>query len=175
MTSPPAAAAMQVRIEVDGEPFDLAITRVGDGRLRIEVEGASIDVVLDPNGAGVAAVADGRRFHVQHRRDGEASLDGETVAYRVLAARTGAAAGASASGPLRLRPPMSGRLERLLVRPGDRVEAGQVLFVLEAMKMHNEVRAPVAGRVTGGHAATGSAVEPSRPVLDLEPAPAGQG
>ncbi|EKP95909.1 acetyl-CoA carboxylase biotin carboxyl carrier protein subunit, partial [Thermaerobacter subterraneus] len=44
--------------------------------------------------------------------------------------------------------PLPGVLLDVRVRPGDRVEAGQVVAILEAMKMENELAAPCTGRVT---------------------------
>lgn len=43
--------------------------------------------------------------------------------------------------------PMPGKVVRLLVKAGDRVEAGQGLLVVEAMKMQNEIRSPKTGVV----------------------------
>jgi biotin carboxyl carrier protein len=40
---------------------------------------------------------------------------------------------------------MPGRVRKALVQPGERVEKGQVVLVLEAMKMEHEIRAPRAG------------------------------
>ena len=42
---------------------------------------------------------------------------------------------------------MPGKVVRVLVQPGDAVEAGQGLVVVEAMKMQNEMKSPKAGRV----------------------------
>jgi biotin carboxyl carrier protein len=54
---------------------------------------------------------------------------------------------------------MPGRLVRVLVEPGQQVEAGQGLVVMEAMKMENELRAVRAGRVAEVHARERQAVE----------------
>jgi len=43
--------------------------------------------------------------------------------------------------------PMPGKVVRLLVAAGDRVDAGQGLLVVEAMKMQNEIRSPKSGKV----------------------------
>jgi len=42
---------------------------------------------------------------------------------------------------------MPGKVIRLLVKPGEAVEAGQGILVVEAMKMQNEVRSPKSGKV----------------------------
>ena len=43
--------------------------------------------------------------------------------------------------------PLAGSVARILVKEGDKVEAGQVVIVLEAMKMETEITAPTAGTV----------------------------
>jgi glutaconyl-CoA/methylmalonyl-CoA decarboxylase subunit gamma len=54
----------------------------------------------------------------------------------------------AAEGPgVAVRPPMPGKILDVRVREGERVTAGQLLVVLEAMKMRNEVVSPVAGVV----------------------------
>ena len=50
-------------------------------------------------------------------------------------------------GPKKLSAPMPGKIVRVLVRPGDEVEAGAGVVVVEAMKMQNEIKSPKAGRV----------------------------
>ena len=52
-----------------------------------------------------------------------------------------------AEGRQQIVAPMPGKVVRLLVKTGDKVEAGQGLLVVEAMKMQNEVRSPKTGTV----------------------------
>jgi len=52
-----------------------------------------------------------------------------------------------AEGRQQILAPMPGKVVRLLVNPGDEVEAGQGLLVVEAMKMQNEIRSPKKGKV----------------------------
>ena len=47
----------------------------------------------------------------------------------------------------RIKAPIPGQIKVVLVAEGDRVEAGQPLFILEAMKMENEITAPCGGIV----------------------------
>lgn len=70
------------------------------------------------------------------------------------------AGSSTAPGPAReLRAPMPGLLLRVHVRPGQRVETGDPLVVVEAMKMENELRAEAAGTVASVEAGEGETVE----------------
>lgn len=52
-----------------------------------------------------------------------------------------------ASGDGRIKAPIPGLIRRLMVEPGTKVEVGQSLLVLEAMKMENEIRSTRSGVV----------------------------
>lgn len=54
--------------------------------------------------------------------------------------------------------PMPGKVVKLLVKPGDKVQAGDGIVVVEAMKMENELKAPVAGTVAEIRTEEGKAV-----------------
>jgi biotin carboxyl carrier protein len=54
----------------------------------------------------------------------------------------------AAESPGGLRAPMPGRIRKTLVRRGDEVARGQVVLILEAMKMEHAIRAPQDGVVT---------------------------
>jgi biotin carboxyl carrier protein len=63
---------------------------------------------------------------------------------------------------------MPGRVARVLVAPGDQVEARQGLVVIEAMKMENELTALRAGRVREVTVTVGAAVEAGRLLVLIE-------
>jgi 3-methylcrotonyl-CoA carboxylase alpha subunit len=63
--------------------------------------------------------------------------------------------------------PMPGTVLRVLVSPGDRVEARQPLVVLEAMKMETPLVAPYAGTVAEVHVAEGDRVTGGAPLVEL--------
>jgi acetyl-CoA carboxylase biotin carboxyl carrier protein len=63
---------------------------------------------------------------------------------------------------------------RELVRVGDRVEEGQLIAAIEAMKVPNELRAPVSGRVTRLLVEDGSAVEYGQALFVIEPEHVGE-
>lgn len=62
------------------------------------------------------------------------------------------------SGDGRVLAPIPGQITRVMVVEGNRVEAGDPLLVLEAMKMENEIRAPRGGRVAAVNVAAGQVV-----------------
>ncbi len=68
-----------------------------------------------------------------------------------------------------LTSPTTGVLVSLLVQQGDTVQVGQVVAVLEAMKMEFEVRAAIAGRVHSLAAQEGDALNEASPLLFVEP------
>jgi acetyl-CoA/propionyl-CoA carboxylase biotin carboxyl carrier protein len=63
--------------------------------------------------------------------------------------------------------PMHGVVVELMVAEGATVAEGQVVAVIEAMKMMNEIRAHRAGTVAAVHAAKGETVEPNAPLVTL--------
>jgi acetyl/propionyl-CoA carboxylase alpha subunit len=99
---------------------------------------------------------DGWRFDVE-------ALDERTRTIRDLGL-----AHAADSGPAPIVAPMPGLVVRLHVAIGDRVEAGQPVVVMEAMKMENELRAPAGGTVRTILATPGVAVEKGAVLVELD-------
>lgn len=158
---------MRATIEAGGRAHEVSVDRKAG---TVTVDGQAFKVRLQRNSAGVIVDVDGKPLHVT-LGDGSATIEGSEVRWRVAElSLAGSAEGAGGGHGARVRPPMNGKVERLLVQPGQAVQKGDVLFVLEAMKMHNEVRSPVAGKVTAVHAAAGAAVEPSQVVVEVSPA-----
>jgi biotin carboxyl carrier protein len=67
-----------------------------------------------------------------------------------------------------LRSPMPGRVMSILVRPGDRVSAGDEVCVVEAMKMEQSIRAPRDGVVKTVHVQPLDSVSANDPLIELE-------
>jgi biotin carboxyl carrier protein len=172
-------------IALNGRSRSVSIERAGrtaDGalRLRVSVDGESSLVDVQRSGEfGLSLVfpdAADRSTTVQvapGQAPGEllAYMAGRMAVVSVNASRTarGAAdSGEGAHGEQKVVAPMPGRVVRVLVAAGDRVEPRQPVIVVEAMKMENELRSPKAGRVKDVAVAAGASVEAGRVLVVID-------
>ncbi|SFX31056.1 sodium-extruding oxaloacetate decarboxylase subunit alpha [Marinospirillum alkaliphilum] len=86
------------------------------------------------------------------------------VAAPAAAAPTAAPAAATGEA---ISAPLAGNIFKILVKPGDAVEANQVLIIMEAMKMETEIRAANAGTVSNVAVREGDAVQVGDTLLTL--------
>lgn len=143
------------------------------GRLRVEVDGRAREVeVLRFEAGCLLARLDGRRFRAFVAREGDVrwvKIPGRP-AFRLRVARTPQAARARKGGDDRLAASMHSQVVSVEVREGQRVRKGDVLVVLEAMKMETRLLAPHDGRVVKVSCAPGDVVEPGVALVELESA-----
>jgi propionyl-CoA carboxylase alpha chain len=95
------------------------------------------------------------------------------VAFDVVPRFVAPGAAAATSGGLAA--PMPGIVLDVRCAPGDVVDAGQTLVVLEAMKMEHHVRAPAGGVVAEVRVAKGEHVQNGAVLLVLDPVGEGEG
>jgi biotin carboxyl carrier protein len=81
-------------------------------------------------------------------------------APKAAPAATPAAPAAPVSGGEKVEAPMPGTILSIAVKTGDVVKKGQVLVVLEAMKMENEIVSPVDGKIVAVGVSKGDSVNP---------------
>jgi len=133
-------------ILVNGQPFV-----VGFQEGRVVVDDTAYEVKIQENQALVGGIA--------------YSLQVEGLEQ----ARTGRSAAASVlAGAGSVVAIMPGKIIRLLVTEGDQIAEGEVVCILEAMKMENELKAPRAGTVTAIHVQPGQDVEMGAVLADIE-------
>ena len=150
------AVLAQRHAEVDGEPVDAALRNLGGGRHVLEEGSGATRVILEPlrradGGPAVREViVDGFRFDVEMEAERRAALRERAALGRVAG---------QGSGPLEVRAIIPGKVASVWVVAGDAVIAGQQLLVVEAMKMHNELRAPRDGTIERVGVAEGVKIE----------------
>jgi biotin carboxyl carrier protein len=146
---------------VDGTPVRVRLHRFDGVRARLEEEGpddtTSTDVLFGPVHLDRRRGTEVREVVVEGWRI-EVEVESERRAVLREKARRGAGA-ASKGGPVEVRAIIPGRVVAVSVAPGDDVEAGQQILVVEAMKMQNELRAPREGSVERVGVAVGDTIE----------------
>lgn len=85
---------------------------------------------------------------------------GPTPKVIPMAAPKAAPAASGAAGSVSVTSPMPGKILAIKVKPDQAVSKGEVLMVLEAMKMENDIVAPQDGTVATVNVAVGESVEP---------------
>jgi biotin carboxyl carrier protein len=138
-------AANGWRISMDGQRLDADVTEVAPYTFSILLRGRVHEVRVAPASNGTLQVQDGLRTFT-------------AAVFDPRAWRGRRHGGAEAEGRQQVAAPMPGKVVRVLVKVGDRVEAGQGLVVVEAMKMQNEIRSPKSGIVERVLANEGQAV-----------------
>ena len=79
-----------------------------------------------------------------------------------------AAAAAPAEGAETINAPMPGNVLNVMVKAGDKVAKGDVLLILEAMKMENEIMAPHDGTILGVHVTKGESVDSGKLLVSMQ-------
>ena len=148
-------------LTLDGDPLDARVTllsRRGSAEtVSIVLDGRPRVVTVERDGAGTRVWVDGAPVDVTVKTEADLLLE-----------RFGLDA-ADAGAEREIKAPMPGLVLRVLVAPGDAVEAGQGVAVLEAMKMENELTAPASGTVAAVRAAAGDAVAKGDVLVELDP------
>ena len=145
---------MKYEVFLDGAKLLVELVEAG-GSYEISVDGKKLDantVEVAPNTYSILLNGESHQIRVAPRPDGTLALYSGIAEFRAevgdLRSWRGRRHGAfEAEGRQPVAAPMPGKVVRLLVAEGDRVEAGQGLVVVEAMKMQNEIRSPKSGRV----------------------------
>lgn len=160
---------------------DHSLTLDADGTAR-RPDGTPLDtrrtvLASKPTAEIVSIVLDGTPHVVTVERDGGETkvwVNGQPIEVEVrteadlLLERFGLDAGDTAADR-EVKAPMPGLVLRVLVEPGDTVEAGQGVVVLEAMKMENELAAPAAGTVAAVRVSSGDAVGKNDVLVEVDP------
>lgn len=164
---------MKYRLERGGVTYEIDVQPTDNGYVLRGPDGPpqTLRLVSRSDGSQLALTPWGELVLHAARRGPEvwAEHSGRRLSARVERIRPGAQGrdGNAALGAVRA--PMTGKLLRVSVALGDVVPAGQPVAVIEAMKMENELLAPLAGTVVEVGASAPGTVEKGALIVRLEP------
>ena len=118
---------MKYQVKVDGKIFEVEVEKVGGGYQS-----------LTPGSLNAAGAFQPQAQPVQQQA--------QPAPAAAAPAPAAAASGSGADGEV--VSPMPGKILKVIADNGAHVEAGDVILILEAMKMENEIVAPIAGTVS---------------------------
>ena len=125
---------MKYQVKVDGKIFEVEVEKVGGGYQS-----------LTPGSLNAAGAFQPQAQPVQQQAQ-PAPAAAPAAPAAPAPAPTPAASGSGADGEV--VSPMPGKILKVIADNGAHVEAGDVILILEAMKMENEIVAPIAGTVS---------------------------
>lgn len=128
-----AREGSRLRVALEGRTVEADAVEIAPGIYSILLDGRSLEVRVESARGTIRVHAGGAVFSAQVR---------DPRAWR---GRSGGVL--EAEGRQQITAPMPGKIVRVLVAAGDAVETGQGLFVVEAMKMQNEIHSPKTGKV----------------------------
>jgi len=158
--------------------LEFEVELLEDGRVRVNDHIYQVDFSDIDGGQAFSLIVDGRSFEAFLTRDDEVGLQViiQGIRYSAdvidehekLLRQVSGDAGVT-TGVYELTAPMPGLVVKVPVAVGDQVAKGDVLLILESMKMQNELKSPQAGVVTVVHVADGANVEKRDVMLILGP------
>ena len=125
----------EYKIKINGNDYNVTIDEVEGNAAKVEVNGTPYNVEFDK------PLSKPKTISVVNR-PAAAPAAGPAPASRPAAAPAAVAGGSTVNSPL------PGVVLEVKVKDGDKVTKGQVIMVLEAMKMENAIEAPCDGTVT---------------------------
>jgi biotin carboxyl carrier protein len=144
---------MRLRVTVGGRSFEVQV----DHEQFVWLDGEPLYVQLEQvGGLPVYSLAAGEEGHVLFVEEGQGEyqveVQGRSYTVRVEDQQPELAPRPVRDAPVEMekvaiRAPLAGRLAELLVAEGDRVESGDVVAIVESMKMQISIRSPQAGEV----------------------------
>ncbi len=137
---------------IEERVYDLKYSLISENELHLMVNGKSVNVYVSKNQNGKTIIYNGRTYQIQ---------DEDNISK-------GPKKKKGVDGPTTVTPPMPAVVIAVLVNKGDRVEKGQGVVVVSAMKMETTLLAPYNGVVTGVNVTESDKVMPGEILVDID-------
>lgn len=159
---------------IDGQNFEIEVVderhiRIGERVLEADFQSVSGQPVF-------SLILDGKSYEAfvyQNEENWDVLLRGRQYQVKVEDERerrlkTSAGGGGTSGGEFQLKAPMPGLVVAVTVSEGQEVKKGQVLLILESMKMQNELKSPRDGVVGRVRVNAGESVEQKQTLLSVQ-------
>ncbi len=144
-------------VSVDGQTYEVDFEAVsGQPVYSLIVNGRSHESYIQPGDDAWQVLLRGRLYPVKVEDEREKRL------------RAAAGGGVAETGEFHLKAPMPGLVVAVPVAEGEQVEKGQVLVILESMKMQNELKSPRDGVINRIRVRAGESVEQKQALLSVQ-------
>lgn len=147
----------RVKIKVDDKIHEVDIVRVEEGIYSILLDGKSyvVELLEGDTSKKYSASTAFRSFDLE-------IIDAET---RYLMSRKGSELDEADN---QISSPMPGKVVKIPIKAGDKVEMGQTVIIVSAMKMESEYKAGKAGIIKEIHVKEGDTIEGNQPLITIE-------
>jgi 3-methylcrotonyl-CoA carboxylase alpha subunit len=166
---------MREQLKFSGEPEAVSVSLNADGSAQVAIGDETYSVSdVQRDGGELSFTYNGKRLrvHVLAQNDTVHVTDGEEY-YRFARIEEGAVVAEEDELSASLSSQMPGTVLKLLKRPGDSVAKGDVLLILEAMKMEHEISAPADGTLDSYPFSEGERVMPGDLLVNFTPVDGG--
>ncbi len=148
---------LEGEVVVDGQPLTIDFHPVaGQPVYSLLVNGRSYEAYVNPLDDGLQVLLQGRLYPV--------TVEDE----RTKRLRESSSGQPITKGEIHVKAPRPGLVVATLVEPGRTVERGELLIILESMKMQNELKAARSGKITRLRVKAGDSVEQNQVLMTLE-------
>ncbi|MDP2422974.1 MAG: biotin/lipoyl-containing protein [Bacteroidales bacterium] len=146
-----------MKIQIDERIYDLDLIKVGPGVYSALLNGRShnLELIVGKNGRDYTVNTFNSSYDVE--------IIDPQIRYRLNRLQ-----GSHKASHNNIISPMPGKLLEVLVKEGDRVEVGQTVLIISAMKMESEFKAATAGIVKKINARKGDTVEGNKVLMVIE-------
>lgn len=128
---------------------------IDENHFKINSNGSMINCYATEDENNIYVFIDGNSYHFDKVTEEEDFIDG---------------GGGSNADRDEIKPPMPGSVVKVLVEVGQKVEAGEALIIVEAMKMETSLYASISGTVTEVNAEAGEQVDSTKTLILVEKA-----
>ena len=139
---------------------------------------AHVEVLLGDNMKKRKVKVDGEEYEVElEKQDGvwNVTIEGKSFNIEIEGGSVGDTSGSKRKKSARgkksgtISSTIPGKIVSISAKEGQKVSEGDVVMILEAMKMQNEIQAPLSGTVTAINGKPGDSVEANSPLIIIQP------